>query len=193
YLLGYFPNHLLDLVAIETVADMVPLIDENRIFVHYGLKQLVNTTRPGLIALKKQCNLENEVSEEDIGFFIGPRLKADGRLQDADIAVELLKTNDQEEAELLADQVQHINNNSKQIVDEIVKEALEMVESDQDVIIVAKEGWNIGVLGIVASRLVKKFNRPAIVLNLDKDSGSAKRSEEHTSELQSRFDLVCRL
>lgn len=182
YLLGYFPNHLLDLVAIGTVADMVPLIDENRILVHYGLKQLVNTTRPGLIALKKQCNLENEVSEEDIGFLIGPRLNAVGRLQDADLAVDLLMTNDQEEAELLADQVQQINNNRKQIVDEIVKEALEMVESDQDVIIVAKEGWNIGVLGIVASRLVKKFNRPAIVLNLDKDSGSAKGSARSISK-----------
>src|SRR5690625_4508595 len=91
-------------------------------------------------------------------------------------------TNDQEEAELLADQVQQINNNRKQIVDEIVKEALEMVESDQDVIIVAKEGWNIGVLGIVASRLVKKYNRPAIVLNLDKESGSAKGSARSISK-----------
>src|SRR5699024_12822965 len=95
-------------------------------------------------------------------------------------------TNDQEEAELLADQVQQINNNRKQIVDEIVKEALEMVESDQDVIIVAKEGWNIGVLGIVASRLVKKFNRPAIVLNLDKESGSAKGSARSISRSEER-------
>ncbi|MBU5466500.1 single-stranded-DNA-specific exonuclease RecJ [Virgibacillus sp. MSJ-26] len=175
-LLGYFPEHLLDLVAIGTVADMVPLVNENRVLVYYGLEQLTKTNRAGLVALKQQCNLDGRVSEEDIGFLIGPRLNAVGRLQDADLAVDLLMTEDREEALLLAEDVQQINKERQQIVSNIAKEAEKMVEPGQDVIVVAKEGWNVGVLGIVASRLVKKFNRPAIVMALNEDTSSAKGS-----------------
>src|SRR5699024_860817 len=100
-LLGYFPEHLLDLVAIGTVADMVPLVDENRVLTFYGLKQLTKTNRPGLLALKKQCEIDGNVTEDDIGFLIGPRLNAVGRLQDADLAVELLLTENMEEANTL--------------------------------------------------------------------------------------------
>ncbi|HLR52022.1 MAG TPA: single-stranded-DNA-specific exonuclease RecJ [Candidatus Avamphibacillus sp.] len=176
-LLGYFPEHLLDLVAIGTVADMVPLVDENRVLTFYGLKQLTKTNRPGLLALKKQCEIDGNVTEDDIGFLIGPRLNAVGRLQDADLAVELLLTENMEEANTLAKTVEQINTKRKKIVSEIVKEAEEMVNtSEQHVIIVAKEGWNEGVLGIVASRLVKKFNRPSIVLSIKHDQGIAKGS-----------------
>ncbi|MFB4166581.1 single-stranded-DNA-specific exonuclease RecJ [Virgibacillus sp. JSM 102003] len=167
-LLGYFPKHLLDLVAIGTIADLVPLKSENRILASYGLKTLSATNRPGLIALKKVCNINGDVSEEDVGFLIGPRLNAVGRLQDANLAVQLLMSEDQDEAEHIAEMVQSINQERQKIVSDIVKEADQMVGSleEQGVIVVAKEGWNQGVLGIVASNLVRKYDRPAIVLTI---------------------------
>lgn len=177
-LLGYFPEHLLDLVVIGTIADLVPLVGENRILAYYGLRKLSVTRREGLLALKKQCKLEGNVTEEDIGFLIGPRLNAVGRLQDADLAVHLLLSEDREEAEQLAEMVQELNVERQQIVASIVKEVEELMVIDEDkgVIVVAKQGWNEGVLGIVASRLVRKYDRPAIVLAINEDNGTAKGS-----------------
>ncbi|GAA0295136.1 single-stranded-DNA-specific exonuclease [Gracilibacillus halotolerans] len=181
HLLGDVPKELLDLVSIGTVADLVPLKDENRILVHYGLKQLKSTKRPGLVALKNASKLQDDVTEEDIGFRIAPRLNAVGRLQDANVAVDLLLTDNPEEAEELAGYVQELNTERQQIVTQITKEAKEMIETDSkhkdsSVIIIAKEGWNQGVLGIVASRLVETFRKPAIVLSILPDSNQAKGS-----------------
>lgn len=181
HLLGTIPKELLDLVAIGTVADLVPLQDENRVLVYYGLKQLQNTKRHGLKALKKISNLEDQITEDDIGFRIGPRLNAVGRLQDANVAVDLLLSEDQEEAEELADYVQQLNTERQQIVSQITKEAKEMIETDSSlkdcsVILVAKENWNQGVLGIVASRLVEMYRKPTIVLSILPDSDLAKGS-----------------
>ncbi|GGB28490.1 single-stranded-DNA-specific exonuclease RecJ [Lentibacillus populi] len=177
-LLGYFPEQLLDLVAIGTIADLVPLVNENRILAYYGLRKLTTTNRQGLKALKKWCKIEGTVTEEDIGFLIGPRLNAVGRLQDADLAVQLLLTDDQEEAEELAEMVEQLNRQRQQIVADIVKEAEGMVQpADQSgVIVVAREGWNEGVLGIVASRLVQKYDRPAIVLAIHPEEERIKGS-----------------
>lgn len=177
-LLGYFPKHLLDLVAIGTIADLVPLIDENRILAFYGLHALTITNNPGIKALKRSCKIEGNVSEEDVGFLIGPRINAVGRLQDADLAVQLLMTEDQSEAEQIAEEIEGINQQRQQIVSSIAKEAEEMVDPDDEkgVIIVAKEGWNEGVLGIVASKLVRKYDRPAIVLSIKPDISEAKGS-----------------
>lgn len=181
HLLGYFPSHLLDLVVIGTIADLVSLTEENRTLAYYGLKAITNSKRPGIQALKRQCNIEGDVTEEDIGFLIGPRINAVGRLQDAHPAVDLLLTDDPEEAEELAAFIQQLNQERKQIVSDIAKEAEAMVESGQSgvsdqVIVVAKEGWNEGVLGIVASKLVRSYQRPAIVLSINKDKGHAKGS-----------------
>ncbi|MUK87002.1 single-stranded-DNA-specific exonuclease RecJ [Ornithinibacillus sp. L9] len=178
HLLGYFPEHLLDLVAIGTVADLVPLIDENRILTYYGLRKLSDTKRLGLKALMSQCKIEGAINEQDIGFLIGPRLNAVGRLQDADLAVQLLLTEDQAEAEELAEVVNELNQERQQIVASIVKEAEAMVDlqDHHSVIVVAKSGWNEGVLGIVASRLVKKYDRPAIVLAINEEKQTAKGS-----------------
>ncbi|WP_077621394.1 single-stranded-DNA-specific exonuclease RecJ [Sediminibacillus massiliensis] len=178
HLLGYFPEHLLDLAVIGTIADLVPLKSENRLLAFYGLKAISNSKRPGINALKKVCNIKGNVTEEDIGFLIGPRINAVGRLQDADMAVDLLLTKDDSEAEDLAAFVQQLNQERQKIVADIAKEAEEMVEADNipDVIIAAKEGWNEGVLGIVASKLVRKFDRPAIVLSINPDKGHAKGS-----------------
>lgn len=170
HLLGYFPKQFLDLVVIGTIADLVPLIDENRILVHYGLQALTRSERKGLKALKKLCQMEGNATEEDIGFRIGPRLNAVGRLQDANIAVDLLLTDDPHEAEKFANYIQELNTERQKIVADITKDAIEMFEQteiNQNVIIVAKEGWNQGVLGIVASKLVQTYYRPAIVLTID--------------------------
>lgn len=178
HLLGYFPEHLLDLVAIGTIADLVPLLDENRILAYFGLEKISTTTRPGLIAMKKNCYLTKHVTEEDVGFRIGPRLNAVGRLQDADLAVQLLLVDDDYEARELANTVEQLNSERQQIVADIVDEARQMVDtsSRKEVILVCKEGWNEGVLGIVASRLVNEFDRPAIVLTTDSDRSVAKGS-----------------
>ncbi|MFD1850174.1 single-stranded-DNA-specific exonuclease RecJ [Oceanobacillus bengalensis] len=177
-LLGYFPKHLLEFVAIGTVADLVPLVDENRILVYHGLHALTNSNNPGIRALKKVCKIEGNVTEEDIGFSIGPRINAVGRLQDADLAVQLLMIDRVQEAELIAEEIQEINSQRQQIVNEIVIEAEEILGPDdlEGVIVVAKEGWNEGVLGIVASKLVRKYDRPAIVLTIKPETKQAKGS-----------------
>ncbi len=177
-LLGYVPKHLLSFVAIGTVADLVPLLDENRILVYYGLKELANTTHYGLKALKQTANIDGIVTEEDIGFVIGPRLNAVGRLQSADMAVELMLTEDPEEAKTIAEEMEVLNRERQQLVQQIVEEAERMLanEAEQGVIVVAKEGWNEGVLGIVASKLVRKWDKPAIVLSIKADQGIAKGS-----------------
>ncbi|WLV23662.1 single-stranded-DNA-specific exonuclease RecJ [Aciduricibacillus chroicocephali] len=177
-LLGYFPERFLDLVAIGTVADLVPLVGENRILVSEGLDILTRTERPGLNALKETAKIEGEVTEEEIGFLIGPRLNAVGRLQDADLAVDLLRAEDPEEAAELATAVQELNQERQKIVADIAKEAEAMLKERENlpgVIIVSKAGWNEGVLGIVASKLVRLFGRPAIVL-AEKDGGMLKGS-----------------
>ena len=178
-LLGYYPEKFLDLVAIGTVADLVPLADENRILVHEGLKVLGKTERAGLQALKETAKIENPVTEEDIGFLIGPRLNAVGRLQDADLAVELLRAEDPLEAKELAETVQELNQERQKIVAAIAKEAekkvLEREGELPGVIVVAAPDWNEGVLGIVASKLVRTFDRPAIVLR-EKEDGLLKGS-----------------
>lgn len=177
-LLGYFPKKHLDLVAIGTIADLVPLVNENRILAFYGLHALSLSNNPGIKALKRICKIEGNVTEEDVGFLIGPRINAVGRLQDADLAVQLLMTEDQSAAEQIAEEIQGINQERQQIVSSIVKEAEEMVDPNEKrgVIIVAKEGWNQGVLGIVASKLVRKYERPAIVLAIKPGTSEAKGS-----------------
>ncbi|TRM12806.1 single-stranded-DNA-specific exonuclease RecJ [Lentibacillus cibarius] len=177
-LLGYFPKQLLDLAAIGTIADLVPLLGENRIIAHYGLQKLTTTSRPGIIAIKNESGIQGHVTEDDVGFSIGPRLNAVGRLQDADLAVQLLMADDTDDAARIAGMVEEINLERKSIVSEIVKEAENMASpvNDQGVIVVAKEGWNQGVLGIVASNLVRKYDRPAIVLSIFPENGEVKGS-----------------
>ncbi len=177
-LLGYFPEHLLDLVAIGTIADLVPLIDENRILAYHGLHKLTTTTNPGLKALKQICKIEGNVTEENVGFLLGPRINAVGRLEDAQLAVELLMAEDRLEAEEIAVMIESINDERRQIVREIVEEAeqMDLFDEETGIIIAAKEGWNEGVLGIVASQLVRKYDRPAIVLTIKPDTAEVKGS-----------------
>ena len=181
-LYGSAPEQLLDLVAIGTIADLVPLHGENRLIVKKGLRVLRQTERPGLAAMSRMASVNlAEANEETIGFTIGPRLNAAGRLNSAVPAAELLLSEDGETAELLARDIEQLNTERKDIVSEITKEAMEMVDtlyptSENHVLVIGKEGWNPGVVGIVASRLTEKYYRPAIVLGYDTETGKAKGS-----------------
>lgn len=166
---------LLDLVAIGTIADMVSLTGENRILVKYGLSVLKNTQRIGLQKLFKIAGIqENEVDEETVGFQIAPRLNALGRLDDPNPAIELLTGFDEEEARDIALMINQKNEERKEIVQKIYDEAKTMVNLNKSVQVLAGEGWNPGVLGIVAGRLLEELHQPVIVLNIE--NGLAKGS-----------------
>jgi single-stranded-DNA-specific exonuclease len=180
-LYGQVPEHLLEIAVIGTIADLVPLKDENRFIAKAGIQKLMRTNNIGLRALFKICSIDlSSITEETIGFSIGPRINAAGRLGDAAPAVQLLLTEDPEEANELANEIDGLNRSRQAIVNEITEEAIEMVEetfsSDQKVIVIGKENWNAGVVGIVASRLVDKYYRPTIVLTYDHEKGTAKGS-----------------
>lgn len=171
---------LLDLVAIGTIADMVSLTDENRILVKYGLCVLQNTQRIGLQELLQIAGISAaEVDEETVGFQIAPRLNALGRLDDPNPAVELLTGFDDEEVQQIALMIHQKNEERKEIVQAIYEEAKSMVNRDQPVQVLAKEGWNPGVLGIVAGRLLEELHQPVIVLNIEdgRAKGSARSME----------------
>ena len=171
---------LLDLVAIGTIADMVSLTDENRILVKYGLSILKNTQRIGLQELFKIAGIqENEVDEETVGFQIAPRLNALGRLDDPNPAIELLTGFDEDEARDIALMINQKNEERKEIVQKIYDEAKTMVNLNKPVQVLAGEGWNPGVLGIVAGRLLEELHQPVIVLNIENDlaKGSARSIE----------------
>ncbi|WP_018658670.1 single-stranded-DNA-specific exonuclease RecJ [Allofustis seminis] len=174
-LLGEIPYELLDLVAIGTVADLVSLTDENRILVQFGLQMINHTERIGLQELCNVCGLRlGEIDEQSIGFQIAPRINAAGRLDEADIAVNLLQSWDVLVAKDIAQQLDTINQQRKQIVEDMTKEAIKF--SDDRKYVIAKEGWHEGVLGIVASRLVEKTKKPMIVLTIDQKNELVKGS-----------------
>lgn len=178
YLLGEQPQHLLDLVAIGTIADLVPLTGENRILVHYGLQKLSQTKNLGLQALKEVCQIDDHVTEEQVGFLIGPRMNAVGRIDDAKKVIELLMAEDIETARKLAKEIDQINRKRQELVRTILKEAEEMINKapESDLIMIAKKDWHEGVLGIVASRLVQTYGKPAIVLTIDEEDHRMKGS-----------------
>ena len=166
---------LLDLVAIGTIADMVSLTGENRILVKYGLSVLKNTQRVGLQELFKITGIQpDELDEETVGFQLAPRLNALGRLDDPNPAVELLTGFDDEEARDIALMINQKNDERKEIVQQIYEEAQTMLNTGRPVQVLAKEGWNPGVLGIVAGRLLEELHQPVVVLNIE--DGIAKGS-----------------
>lgn len=166
---------LLDLVAIGTIADMVSLTDENRVMVQYGLSLMKQTERVGLQELLKLAGIDSsQLSEETIGFQIAPRLNALGRLDDPNPAVELLTGFDDEEIHDIAVMIDEKNSERKEIVQAIYDEAKSMIDSSKPAQVLAKEGWNPGVLGIVAGRLLEELQQPVIVLNIE--NGQAKGS-----------------
>lgn len=181
-LLGEVPEALLEVAAIGTIADLVPLKDENRLIAAKGIQKMKDTSRPGLQVLLNKANIDlSNLNEDSIGFGIAPRINAAGRLADADPGVELLLTTDREMAENIAEEMDCLNKERQAIVAEITKDAIKQVEElypieHNSVLIVGAEGWNAGVVGIVASKLVEKYYRPTIVLSFDSEKGTAKGS-----------------
>lgn len=180
-LLEEIPQELLDLAAIGTVADLVPIVGENRVLVTTGLKLLAATERPGLQALMAGAGIKPEtLDEQSIGFGIAPRLNALGRLDDAAPAVELLTTLDPDQAQSLADLTESQNKYRQKLVADISKEALQQAEdeahSGHPTALIVGENWHEGVLGIVASKVVEATGKPAVVLSRSKDGMTAKGS-----------------
>lgn len=167
---------LLGIVALGTVADVVPLTGVNRLLVHYGLKELDKYEIPGITALCEVCGFGREdmqskgrsITAQDIAFFLGPRLNAAGRIDRSRTSAELLTTNDISQAQDHALATDSINRSRQEIEGGIVAEAMPMAEEQvaqgAPIIIVAHESWNPGVIGIAASRLKERFDRPAIVI-----------------------------
>ena len=158
---------LLDLVAIATVADMVPLLGENRTLVTYGLRVLNKIRRIGLLAIARAAQIElGRADAETISYQIAPRLNVAGRLDHANSAFRLLVTDDQAEAESIAAELQRSNIERQQLTQQIVQEAIKQIgELNGRMLIAAHQpDWPIGVLGLAAGKLSERFNRPAIVM-----------------------------
>ncbi|MEO2074585.1 MAG: single-stranded-DNA-specific exonuclease RecJ [Bacillus sp. (in: firmicutes)] len=181
-LYGKVPEHLFEIAVIGTIADLVSLTGENRLIAKKGLDKLKVTQNVGLRAIFKLAGVDlSSITEETIGFTLAPRINAVGRLEDADMAVQLILTDDPEEAEQLAEEMDALNKTRQSIVNEITAEAIEEVETrypidSNKVLVIGKEGWNAGVVGIVASRLVDRYYRPTIILSFDSEKGIAKGS-----------------
>jgi single-stranded-DNA-specific exonuclease len=179
---------MMDLVALATVADVAPLRGENRVFVRYGLKMLSETRNVGMRALIRAAGLDGkQLTAGRIGFILAPRLNAAGRLGHAIRGVELLMTEDEHEANVIARELEELNYKRQEIDRATVEQARERVlQLDLDEIygiVLADEAWHPGVIGIVASRLVEEFGRPTILIALSGDQGKG------SGRSISKFDL----
>lgn len=166
------PLHFLDYVAVATIADVVPLVGENRILVRYGLKKLADTRWVGLRALIETAGLGGRpLRGAHIGFILAPRLNAAGRIGDANDGLRLLLTESPEEARALARELETINARRQEMDQVILDEAIEIVEQtlqERDAaIVLAADTWHPGVIGIVASRLVERYGRPTFLIGWD--------------------------
>ncbi|HEV7639709.1 MAG TPA: single-stranded-DNA-specific exonuclease RecJ, partial [Gaiellaceae bacterium] len=166
-----FLERHLDIVALATVADVVPLVDENRALALLGLRRIAQTQKPGLRALMRVGGVDPAaVDEQSIGFRLAPRINASGRLCRPEAALTLLLTEDDREAKLLAEELETLNRERQMVEERILREAVDQVESWPESrrrrrgYVVAGEGWHEGVIGIVASRLVEKYNRPVVMI-----------------------------
>jgi single-stranded-DNA-specific exonuclease len=161
----------IDLVGLATIADVVPLLDENRAFAIAGLHRLAQAQRPGLRALMRTARVDaSTVDEGAVGFRLAPRINAAGRLCRPEAALELLLTEDDAEASRLADQLEGLNRERQAVEDRILREAVAQVQEWPENrrrhhgYVVAGEGWHEGVVGIVASRLVERYHRPVVLI-----------------------------
>jgi len=173
---------LMDLAALGISADLVPMNDENRVIVHYGLQTLRTTRRPGLRELLKvaKVDIERDITVTQVVFHVAPRINAAGRLGDANRSVELLTTTDTGRAKELAQELDQENLSRRAIQQGVVDEALFLVNSEVDLekdkaIVLGSRGWHQGVVGIAASKIKEEFNRPAIIISFDEE-GNGKGS-----------------
>jgi single-stranded-DNA-specific exonuclease len=167
----------LDLVALGTSADIVPLIGENRILTKFGIKQISRTTKPGLKSLAFVSGLMGkEIGTGQVVFILAPRINAVGRLGDAKMAIKLLTTKDERVAADIARKLDKENQRRKNIDEKTLNEALEQMReivdlNEDSAIVLSSEGWHQGVIGIVASRLVEKYHLPTVMIAIDNNEG----------------------
>ncbi|MGA7126458.1 MAG: single-stranded-DNA-specific exonuclease RecJ [Chthoniobacterales bacterium] len=164
----------LDLVAIGTIADLVPLVAENRLLVYHGLKQLETTQWVGVKTLMRVAGINFPVRPDDVGFRLGPRLNAAGRLGLAEAALNLLLTSDDDVAASLSAELDQQNRARQELEQQTFDAACRLLEQDPDLashcaIVVGEAGWHPGVVGIVAARLVRQYYRPALVIGFDQE------------------------
>lgn len=180
--LGWNKEGDLDLVALGTISDVAPITGENRILVKHGLRYLAETRRPGLRALMEVAGIgrKKEFYTETVGFILGPRLNASGRVSSSLNSLKLLLTDDRDEAKKLSEELDKNNRERQAMEAEILKEAISKVErevnfKEHKVIVLHGDKWHPGVIGIVASRIVEKFYRPTVLVafneNIGKGSG----------------------
>ncbi|WP_152391745.1 single-stranded-DNA-specific exonuclease RecJ [Paenibacillus guangzhouensis] len=185
-LLGRVPEELLEFVTLGTIADLMPLNGENRILVRYGLERMRRSTNLGVRALFETADMKlPQIGSTQVAFAMAPRINASGRLEHAMQAVELLTTRDPGQAKQLAVHLDALNRARQDLVEEITVEAVQQLElkmaSSQDgalpkVIVLAGEGWNVGVIGIVASKILERYYRPTLILGIDAETGMCKGS-----------------
>ncbi len=165
-----------DLVCLGTIADVMPLCGENRVFVARGLDAIRQTDRPGLAALMKECGCTSDnVNATAVSYMLAPRINAAGRMGQIDLAVELFLTDDPDRAEHLARALCDLNRERQQVESEIYNEAVAMLPQGRspEAIVLAAESWHQGVVGIVASRLAEEYSCPAFLICLDGEHGKA--------------------
>jgi single-stranded-DNA-specific exonuclease len=171
----HLAGHFLDLIALGTICDVVPLVGENRFLAKEGLRLLPYTKKLGLRALLEKARLTGrELNSHDVGFIIGPRLNASGRLGTARDAFTLLVTSDPHEADQLAQQLTQMNRERQEEESRTLAEAVQIIQETVDLrheraLVVASPGWRSGVVGIVASRLVERYHRPTFVIAISDD------------------------
>lgn len=175
-----FDPRWFDLAAIGTIADLVPLLGENRLIAYKGLNQMSMGSFVGINALKAQAGVSGPVDSDVIGFQMGPRLNAAGRLEDAAPALRLLLTDDPSEAQSLAERLETLNRDRKALVESITVEADSQAKvyaaRGDKAFVLAGKGWNQGVIGIAASKIVERYHRPTVILSIDEEKSVAKGS-----------------
>jgi len=180
---------LLDLVTIGTIADIAPLLGENHTLVRLGMQRLNATRKPGLKALIRAANLQpGRLRERDISFGLAPRLNAAGRMKEASIAFELLTTDDEETATVLAAELEQLNISRQQQTEELMKNVREQArsQSTQPVILVSGNDWHEGIIGLVAGKLAEEIKKPVLVLNNDPQTKLSRGS----ARSQKNFNII---
>ncbi len=182
-----FYNTMLELVAIGTVADVMPIVGENRILVKYGLEQLHQTKRAGLKSLKQVAQIKRKPTPRDIGYAIGPRLNAAGRLEDARLALQLLLEEDAQEAMRIAETLDRHNRERQKYQEDAVREAIAQVESEGQTrhraLVVHSPRWHHGIVGLVAGKLMNRYYRPVAAVTIEPEAGIARGSMRSIPEL----------
>lgn len=185
-----FANELLPLVAVGTVADVVPILYENRCFVEAGIKLIEQDTHYGLSKLLSVggYDIKNGITSENIAFGVAPRINAAGRLDTVDNAIKLLISDNKAEIDLCAQELDNLNRIRQDLCDNMYNEAIEMLQNEppSESIILYKEGWHIGIIGIVASKLIEKFYKPVFLMTKDENTGFIRCSSRSIPEIHLR-------